>query len=221
MRDTFPKHQIEYRRPSELQPYFNNPRKNEDAIAKVAESIQTFGFKQPIVIDADAVIIVGHTRYLAALKLELDEVPVIVADDLSPQEAKAYRIADNRTGEEAEWDYELLADELFDIDTDELFTGFDPDEIEGLAMDDIDVAGMDPDALQESRDNNNMDRTRSTDPEDYFTNGAPCRIGEIEIVLTGEIYRRVYDACEQAPDRDRRDVIEAILETGLDVCELE
>lgn len=97
---------------SELKPYERNPRKNDNAVDAVANSIRTFGFKVPIVIDADNFIVCGHTRYKAALKLGLDSVPCIVADDLSPEQVKAFRLVDNKTAELAEWDGALLAEEL-------------------------------------------------------------------------------------------------------------
>ena len=112
---------IEMLNPSELIPYKNNPRKNENAIDKVATSISKYGFKQPIVIDKNNMIIVGHTRWKAALKMGLKEVPVLKADDLTPAQAKAYRIADNKTNEFAEWDWEGLdieLDELKELDLD-------------------------------------------------------------------------------------------------------
>lgn len=98
-----------------LKPYPSNPRKNEHAIEPVANSIREFGFKQPIVIDKNNTIIAGHTRLLAAKELGLTEVPVIVADDLTPEQVKAYRLADNKTGELAGWDFEQLDIELDDI----------------------------------------------------------------------------------------------------------
>ena len=116
-------------------PYKRNPRKNEDAVEKVAASIREFGFKQPIVVDKDHVIIVGHTRLLAALRLGIKEVPVLVATDLSPAQVKAYRLADNRVHEEATWDEELLALELGDLSKlgfNLESTGFDADEINAL-----------------------------------------------------------------------------------------
>ena len=97
---------------NKLIPYINNPRNNENAIDKVASSISEFGFKNPIVIDKNNVIINGHTRLLASKKLGLKEVPVIVADDLSEAQVKAFRIADNKTSEYATWDKELLRVEL-------------------------------------------------------------------------------------------------------------
>ena len=102
-------------KPSELKPYINNPRKNDEAIAKVASSIEEFGFKQPIVVDKNNTIIVGHTRWKAALKLDLKEVPVLIAEDLTKAQAKAYRIADNKTNEFAEWDFPLLDVELEEL----------------------------------------------------------------------------------------------------------
>lgn len=117
---------IVYKKLGEITPYEKNPRKNDKAVQYVAESIKEFGFKVPIVVDADGIIVAGHTRYKAAKKLKLKEVPVIIADDLTEEQVKAYRLADNKVAEQAEWDMDLLTDELdgiFDIDM-ELF-GFD------------------------------------------------------------------------------------------------
>ena len=100
----------------DIKPYENNPRKNEDAVEYVANSIKEFGFQQPIVLDKDGVIVVGHTRYSAAKELGLTEVPVVIADDLTEDKAKAYRLADNKTGELAIWDWPKLNTELEDID---------------------------------------------------------------------------------------------------------
>ena len=116
-------------------PYPGNPRKNQDAIDPVAASLREFGWRQPIVVDSDMVVIVGHTRLLAAQRLGLDKVPVTVADDMTPAQARAYRLADNRTGENAEWDNDLLAIELGELegDFDLSLTGFSPDEIKLLS----------------------------------------------------------------------------------------
>lgn len=98
---------------SDLKPYENNPRRiGDDAIAAVAESIRQFGFRVPIVIDADGVIVCGHTRYQAAQSLGLASVPCIVADDLTEEQIKAYRLADNRTSELSAWDFSALEAEL-------------------------------------------------------------------------------------------------------------
>lgn len=97
---------------SELRPYENNPRRNDRAVEAVAKSIEQFGFKVPIVIDADNVIVCGHTRYRAAQKLQLESVPCIVAEDLTPAQVKAFRLIDNKTAELATWDFEKLTTEL-------------------------------------------------------------------------------------------------------------
>jgi ParB-like chromosome segregation protein Spo0J len=95
-----------------VKPYGNNPRVNDSAVGAVAKSIEEFGFRQPIVVDKEGAIVVGHTRWKAARKLGLKTVPVHVATDLTPAQARAYRIADNKTAELAEWDDGRLATEL-------------------------------------------------------------------------------------------------------------
>lgn len=100
---------------TEIKPYDNNPRKNDDAVDEVASSIKAFGFKNPIIVDKDMVIIAGHTRLKAALKLGLTMVPVIVASDLNPDQANALRLADNKTAEIAKWDKKKLEEELKQI----------------------------------------------------------------------------------------------------------
>lgn len=99
----------------DLKPYEKNPRKNDEAVQYVAESIKQFGFKVPIIIDKNNTIIAGHTRLKAATQLGLKEVPCIVADDLTPAQIKAFRLADNKVSEKSEWDFELLDEELKDI----------------------------------------------------------------------------------------------------------
>ena len=95
-----------------IRPYEKNPRDNQRSIDKVAKSIKDFGFLQPIVCDADGVILAGHTRYAAAKKLGLTQVPVLYASDLSPTQAKAYRLADNKVGEESRWMTDFLIGEI-------------------------------------------------------------------------------------------------------------
>lgn len=104
--------QIVYRNTAELIPYANNPRNNDKAVDAVAASIREFGFKIPIVVDSDGVIVAGHTRLKAAQKLGLKTVPVVIADDLTEEQARAFRLADNKTAELAEWDFEKLNEEL-------------------------------------------------------------------------------------------------------------
>lgn len=142
-----------------LIPYVRNPRRNNGAVDAVAASIREFGFRQPIVVDEAMTILVGHTRHKAAQKLGLATVPVHVAEGLTEAQKKAYRIADNRLNDLAEWDDELLALELedlrmadFDLSTDAL--GFEAGEIDDLlaSLDDADGAGQgDADAVPEPR----------------------------------------------------------------------
>ena len=118
-------------------PYANNPRNNENAVEKVAASIKEFGFKIPIVIDKDNVIVCGHTRVKAAKRLGLETVPCIIADDLTDAQIKAFRIADNRTAEFAEWDNELLSielEQLQELDFDLELTGFELADFEELQI---------------------------------------------------------------------------------------
>ena len=124
---------------NELIPYENNPRNNDEAVEIVAKSIQQFGFKVPIVIDNEMVIVTGHTRLKAAQKLGLEKVPCIMADDLSPEQIKAFRLADNKTSEYATWDLsklEIELDELHDLEFDMSDFGFDVKELD-LAGDDF------------------------------------------------------------------------------------
>lgn len=125
---------IKVQKTEDLIPYEKNPRHNEDAITAVAKSIEKFGFKVPIVVDASNVIVNGHTRLKAAKYLGLKEVPTIIADDLTPEQIKAFRLADNKVGEIATWDEELFnaeLDELADLDFDMTGFGFDLPDIEG------------------------------------------------------------------------------------------
>lgn len=113
---------------SELKEYENNPRHNEEAVEAVAESIKQYGFKVPIILDRNGVIVAGHTRKRAAELLGLETVPCYIAADLTPEQVKAYRLADNKTGELATWDFEKLEQELaeltaFDVDMSQF--GFD------------------------------------------------------------------------------------------------
>lgn len=130
---------------NEIHEYENNPRHNENAVAAVANSIREFGFKVPIVIDKDGVIVAGHTRKKAAESLGMETVPCIVADDLTEEQIKAFRVADNKTAELAEWDIEKLEAELKQIsDIDMSLFGFSEDgeeenEPDTLYTDKVDI----------------------------------------------------------------------------------
>lgn len=107
--------EIIYKNIKDLKPYSKNARKNDKAVKYVAKSIEEFGFKVPVIIDKDNVIVCGHTRYKASKKLGYNEIPCIIADDLTEEQIKAFRLADNKVSEKADWDFDLLSDEIDDI----------------------------------------------------------------------------------------------------------
>lgn len=116
----------------DIREYENNPRNNESAVDAVAESIELYGFRVPLVIDSDGVIVTGHTRYKAAQKLGMTEVPCVVADDLTDEQIRAFRLADNMVAEKSEWDFAVLAEELEGLDIENGLTGFEDWEIEDI-----------------------------------------------------------------------------------------
>jgi len=134
--------EIIYKKLSELHEYENNPRNNEDAVESVANSISEFGFKVPIIIDGNNIIIAGHTRYKASHRIGLTEVPCIIADDLTEEQIKAFRLVDNKTSELATWDIEKLNEELAELDLDMSLFGFEhqiADDKEQTHEDEFDV----------------------------------------------------------------------------------
>ena len=140
--------QIEMWTLDRVRPYENNPRNNDKAVDAVAASIKEFGFAQPIVVDSDSVIIVGHTRLKAAQKLGLERVPVVVASHLTPEQVRAYRIADNKTAEIAEWNYDLLPIELSalqEANYDLGLLGFNAEELAKLMDTGVNEGLTDPD----------------------------------------------------------------------------
>jgi DNA modification methylase len=146
---------VEMRPITSIRPYENNPRQNDAGVEAVAASLREFGFRQPIVVDEEGVIIVGHTRYKAALKLGWGEVPVHVAVGLTPAQTRAYRIADNQTATLSTWDDDKLPLELaqlqelgFDLD----MTGFSGDELMRLLDSGTNAGQTDPDAVPEPPD---------------------------------------------------------------------
>src|SRR5574344_1737600 len=128
---------------ADLKAYENNPRKNEKAVDAVANSINSFGFKVPVIIDKNNVVVAGHTRLMACKKLGIDEVPCIIADDLTEDQIKAFRLADNKTSELATWDLDKLNQELEFIEMDMTQFGFDDLEKE-----------LDRDVLEDEFDEN-------------------------------------------------------------------
>ena len=143
---------VELRPLDAVRPYANNPRQNDDAVEAVAESIRRFGFRQPIVVDADGVIVAGHTRFRAAQRLGLATVPVHVATDLTADEVRAYRLADNKTAELASWDDAMLSielDALRGAGIDWTLLGFDEEELAKLLAPAGTEGLTDPDAVPE------------------------------------------------------------------------
>ena len=154
----------------DVHPYEKNPRINENGIDAVANSIKEFGWQQPIVVGRDHVIIAGHTRFFAAQRLGLTTVPVVIAENLSPEQVKAYRIADNKTGELSEWDFSLLSLELKDLqdaNMDLNTLGFEENELEEI------LAGNSENTVSEGE----------TDPE------AVPEVPETAVSKPGEIYQ--------------------------------
>ena len=146
---------VEIRPIDSITPYENNPRLNDKAVDAVAASLKEFGFRQPIVVDSSGVIIAGHTRYRAVQKLQLTHVPVHVATDLTADQIKAYRIADNKTGEIAEWNFEILPIELSELATsgfDMTGFGFSEKELAKLLETELRQGLTDPDAVPEPPD---------------------------------------------------------------------
>jgi len=148
---------VELRKLDDIRPYERNPRLNDQAVDAVAASLAEFGFRQPIVVDEAGVIIVGHTRWKAAQKLGLARVPVHVATDLTPEQARAYRLADNKTGELAEWDLEILPIELNELREggfDMSVLAFDVEELGKLlnSAEGVTEGLTDPDSIPEPPD---------------------------------------------------------------------
>lgn len=152
----------------ELSPYENNPRNNDEAAEYVANSIQEFGFKVPIIVDKDGVIVAGHTRYKAAQILGIDKVPCIIADDLTEEQVKAFRLADNKVAGIATWDFEKLDLELKELqDFDMESFGFESDYEEDIEP--IDDEGIDGGLVKEHS----------------------LRIDNVKVVITDEEYEMI------------------------------
>ena len=163
----------------DIKPYENNPRFNENAVEAVAESIKQFGFQQPLVLDKDNIIIVGHTRFKASQLLKLKEVPCVIADDLTEEQVKAYRLADNKVGELAQWDFEALSIELDDIEIDMSYFGFE--ELEELDQEqekeqkDIELKGENYQIIIDCTDENDCENKYNQ----LMEVGIECRISTL------------------------------------------
>lgn len=211
--------QIVMRKVAELKPYKNNPRKNDKAVDAVAASIKAFGFKQPIVIDVNDEVIAGDTRLKAAKKNGMDEVPCVMADDLTPEQVKAYRLADNKVGELAEWDWDLLAGEMHDLATvDMMKFGFELPKDEPEAVEDEYEEELPSNPITKTGDIWQLGRHRlmcgdstSADCVQVLTGGA-----QMDMLLTDPPYNVAYtgktsDALTIANDKQDADAFRAFL----------
>ena len=176
--------EIEYKKLVELIPYVNNPRNNEAAVDKVASSIQEFGFKVPIIVDSQNVIIAGHTRFKASKKLGLKELPCIVSDDLTEAQIKAFRIADNKVSELATWDEELLSLELEQLAE----MGYDL-ELTGVEMDALDDLLDDEDEQEEDKYTSKMDV-----PQYEITGECPSLDELVDCEKTDELIKAIQNS---------------------------
>ena len=186
--------QIIYKKIDEVIPYENNPRKNDEAVDYVAKSIKEFGFKVPIIIDKNNVIVTGHTRLKASKKLGLKEVPVIMADDLTDEQIKAFRLADNKVAEFAEWDDSLLKMELDDIDID--MTDF------GFILGDISVGGVESNPLTDEK------YTTKVEIPQYEITGEEPPLNElVDLTKTNELIAKIENS--NVTDEQKKFLIEA------------
>lgn len=202
---------VQEMRTDALIPYPNNPRQNEGAVDAVANSIREFGFKVPIVVDRNNVIVAGHTRLKAAQKLGLETVPVVVADDLTDEQARAFRLADNKTAELAEWDEEKLFEELDGINLDMSEFGFDEIVPEGAVVE-VDVPEIDPDEVPQTKigdlyklGDHFLLCGDCTSPEDIWTlMGASGTEERAALVLTDPPYNMNYEGAGRTPAGKRK-----------------
>ena len=172
--------QIQYRDPLDLFPYENNPRLNDYAVKKVLESIKEFGFRNPILVDRDMVIIAGHTRREASILAGLKEVPYIVATDLTEEQVRAYRIADNKLGELATWDEEMLREELFSLQEADF-------ELEVMGFTEIDLMKLFDEEEEEPEKEKAPKEKKTTLPMLRFGSNS-VRITEDELIMLSNRY---------------------------------
>ena len=179
-------------------PYARNPRINAHAVEKVAASIKEFGFRQPIVVDEEMVIVVGHVRFEAAKRLGLKKVPVHIATDLSAEQIKAYRITDNRVGEESEWDKALLQLEIVELEEAAFSAdvlGFNDEELRDIKAA---VDGLLEDGFGEDDDN---------DIEEADT---AARIGAYSFPIPRQQYLEWLESIKQSTGFEKQDIIEEL-----------
>lgn len=179
-------------------PYARNPRINAHAIDKVASSIKEFGFRQPIVVDGEMVIVVGHVRYEAAKRLGLKKVPVHIATDLTPEQIKAYRITDNRVGEESEWDKALLQLEIVELEEAAFSAevlGFNDEEIRDIKAA---VDGLLEDGFGDD-ENDDIEEADTT-----------ARIGAYSFPIKREHYLEWLESIKQSVGFEKKEIVEEL-----------
>jgi hypothetical protein len=204
---------IEYRDLGDIHPYEDNPRDNQDAIASVANSIRTFGFRVPIVVNGEGEIIAGHTRYQAALRIGLTEVPCIVASNLTDDQVAQFRIIDNKVSELARWDMDLLSREitaLQDSGIDLTDFGFRQEEIDCLS----DIVAND--CLENAGTENAGVRRGAGQVDPRAPSRTRVVIGEFVFFLPTEAYKRWAKQVRTENDFDEEE-IEADLKNRLDM----
>lgn len=181
---------------AEITPYEKNPRKNDEAVEYVANSIKEFGFKVPIVIDKNGVIVAGHTRYKAAQELGLEKLPCVIADDLTDEQVKAFRIADNKTSEKASWDNDLLKEELGEILDEFDMTDFGFGEFElTILQGDYEPEPYDDEMMEQYSEN---DEKFTAKKRVIITYTEETETQVAEVLGVGEIKKVVYDISELA-----------------------
>lgn len=183
---------IQYCNPMELIPYENNPRVNDYAVKRVLESIKEFGFKNPILVDTDMVIIAGHTRREASILAGLESVPYIVADDLTPEQVKAYRIADNKLSELAVWDEDMLREELYSLQEADF-------SLEVMGFTEIDLIKLfDVDEEEEPAEEDDTPKEEKTTLPMLRFGSNSIRITPDELIILSNRYN---EFVEEAPDK--------------------
>ena len=176
-----------YCNPLDLIPYGNNPRINDYAVKKVLESIKELGFRNPILVDKDMVIIAGHTRREASILAGLKEVPYIIADDLTEEQVKAYRIADNKLGELAVWDEDTLKEELYSLQEADF-------SLEVLGFTEMDLIKLfDEDDEEAEKEKDTIKEEKTTLPMLRFGSNS-VRISEEDLILLSNRYNEFVEA---------------------------
>jgi hypothetical protein len=211
---------IEYVDIADIYPYANNPRNNDKAVEAVANSIRSFGFRVPIMVDGENVIIAGHTRYRAACQLELTQVPVVKVTDLSDEKVKQFRIADNKVSEIATWDTDMLQEEFAALQE----AGIDISEFVGLGYttEEIDCLAdiVEDDCLSATGFMDDDDRERATRVDPRAPTQARVVISEFVFFLPMEAYKRWSRAVRVENDFNEDDIV-ADLKARLGMTEYE